>query len=90
MLRRVLVCAGGGWGLVCVEAWGRAWCVLKGRGVVRGGAGPVCAERERGVLTQQTVFTSSVCSKLMVGSDSLSGGQSSSFLSHTVPPPVLS
>lgn len=39
---------GGAWGLVCVEAWGRAWCVLKETGVVRGGAGLVCAERERG------------------------------------------
>lgn len=63
------MCWGREWGLVCVEAWGRAWCVLKEKWVVRGGAGLVCVEGEGGVLPRQTVFTSSVCSRLTVGSE---------------------
>ena len=74
-----------------VEAWGWAWCVLKEKLVVRGGTGLVCVEGEGGVLTGQTVFTSSVCSRLTVGSEisSLVGRAQASSLTLFVPPPVL-
>ena len=52
--------------------------------MVRGGTGLVCVEGEGGVLTGQTVFTPSVCSRLTVGSEISSLAGRAQAFSHTV------